>query len=150
MNTHPLLGARVLYTLNDQDAASIVQQRNAAGKATLRGNDPRAGDVCTAIIVRVFGPTDPKWEDDFEGRPDYEQASLLSAWNSFERPENRHVNLQVFLDGNDTLWATSRTQFTPDVHGRRVLLESPNDLGAHDDEAPTRWVPDPRGHWTRA
>lgn len=63
--------------------------------------------------------------------------------------EQRHVNLQVLLDGTDVLWATSRTEFNSNVHGRRVLLESPNDMGARDEETPSEWVPDPRGHWTR-
>lgn len=44
------------------------------------GNHAREGDVYPAMIVRIFGET----------------------------PESA-VNLQVFLDGNDTHWATSRT-----------------------------------------
>ncbi|MET9086175.1 hypothetical protein ABZX77_30590 [Streptomyces sp. NPDC004237] len=44
------------------------------------GNHAREGDVYPAMIVRIFGET----------------------------PESA-VNLQVFLDGNDSHWATSRT-----------------------------------------
>ncbi|MET9123026.1 hypothetical protein [Streptomyces sp. NPDC004528] len=54
--------------------------RRRAGRVTRTGNDARAGDVYPAMIVRIFGDT-PK-----------------SA-----------VNLQVFLDGSDSHWATSRT-----------------------------------------
>ena len=44
------------------------------------GNHAMEGDVYPAMIVRLFGET----------------------------PESA-VNLQVFLDGNDSFWATSRT-----------------------------------------
>lgn len=44
------------------------------------GNQAQEGDVYPAMIVRIFGAT----------------------------PESA-VNLQVFLDGNDSYWATSRT-----------------------------------------
>ena len=42
------------------------------------GNEPREGDVCPLLIVRAWGDT-----------------------------EESVVNGQIFLDGNDTLWAMS-------------------------------------------
>lgn len=89
------------------------------------------------------------------------------------------VNLQVFLDGNDTYWPTSRSEFDPEKHGRRRYflpapegseleaagenteltfeeyesLAGPNDVGAgRSSFGDVRIVfePDARGHWIPA
>lgn len=84
----PTVGRTVLYTLNATDAQNINGARSCGF-----GNEPRthntkhcpvgnhavAGDVCAAIVVRIFDPA--KWT----------------------------VNLKVLLDGTDDHWATSRT-----------------------------------------
>ncbi|MFF7452089.1 MULTISPECIES: hypothetical protein [unclassified Streptomyces] len=90
----PSIGRIVHYTLNQQDADEINRRRadfaahvksgalrdDGTGYVAHVGNQAREGDVYPAMIARVFGET----------------------------PESA-VNLQVVLDGNDTLWATSRT-----------------------------------------
>jgi hypothetical protein len=90
----PSVGRIVHYTLSQQDANEINRRRadfadyvkggglreGTTGYVGHVGNHAQEGDVYPAMIVRIFGGT----------------------------PESA-VNLQVFLDGNDTLWATSRT-----------------------------------------
>jgi hypothetical protein len=105
MNARPYTGARVLFELSDADAAEINLRRKDAeayrrktrrslfeeksptepgdpgrtGHIAHRGNAAEQGQVFPALVVR-------DWD---------EPAGT--------------VNLQVFLDGNDTYWATSRT-----------------------------------------
>lgn len=102
MTQTPSIGRIVHYTLGEQDAAQINKRRsdarnlNAAG-VTLAGqglgpqihigNPVEAGDVYPAMIVRTWGPT-----------VDYSQQ------------------LQVFLDGNDTFWATSASEGDGERH----------------------------------
>ena len=77
----PSIGRIVHYTLTDYDADAINRSRAAAvaAGAQVHGNSAGAGDVYPMVIVRVWG--------------DQPGAS---------------VNGQVLLDGNDTLWVTSR------------------------------------------
>lgn len=94
----PSVGRIVHYTLSQQDADEINRRRadfqafrsnfsgpsdpgqaGADGHVAHIGNRAAEGDLCPAMIVRVWNPDSPA------------------------------VNLQVFLDGNDTFWATSRT-----------------------------------------
>jgi hypothetical protein len=93
MTQTPSIGRIVHYTLAEQDAAQINKRRadarnlNGAGVTLASqelgpqihiGNPVEAGDVYPAMIVRTWGP------------------------------EVHHSQqLQVFLDGNDTFWATS-------------------------------------------
>lgn len=83
----PTVGRIVLYTLNDGDAKAInnardcqqgTEPRTHFNKHCPAGNHAAAGDVCAAVVVRVFDP---------------------SRWT---------VNLKVLLDGTDDYWATSR------------------------------------------
>ena len=83
------VGDIVLYTLSKNDCDKIIQNRQSAGQGTKRGNVPRPGDVLPAMIVKMWG--DP-------GSP-YASA-----------------NIQVVLDGDDTLWAPSRTRFNHQEH----------------------------------
>lgn len=91
--TKPSIGRIVHYKLNAHDAEAINRRRqdafnkNAAGVTLASqelgpqihiGNGVAAGEVYPAMIVRTWGDT----------------------------PESC-VQLQVFLDGNDTYWATS-------------------------------------------
>ncbi|MEU8279799.1 hypothetical protein ACFYOK_04625 [Microbispora bryophytorum] len=99
MSQKPSIGALVNYTLNEGDAKTINKRREdfhayqhahtpsaepgqpgATGHQAHVGNFAEAGQVYPAIVVRV-------WE---------------SSFNS--------ANLQVLLDGNDTYWATSRSE----------------------------------------
>jgi hypothetical protein len=74
------------------------------------------------------------------------------------------VNIQLFLDGIDQYWVTSRTQFDPEISGRNRYflaetneeisfeqfqnLAGPNDVGAGEATSVyIKWEPDPRGHW---
>ena len=85
----PSIGRIVRYTLSAQDADAINKRRadsskhmtehreNSNGVQIHVGNGVREGDVFPMLIVQV-------WPNDTHG-----------------------VNGQVFLDGNDSLWATS-------------------------------------------
>ena len=94
----PTIGRIVHYQLSAQDTEQIMRRRTTgksiaermkygddpqlkawpAGAQAHIGNDVKEGDVFPMLIVQVWGP------------------SPTSA-----------VNGQVFLDGNDVLWATS-------------------------------------------
>jgi len=90
----PTVGRIVLYVLTAQDAKEINRRRGDAADFARDissapftpapvvgfGNEASEGDECAATVVRVFDPRVPT------------------------------VNLQVHLDGNDTYWATSRTE----------------------------------------
>lgn len=93
MSQVPSIGRIVHYKLNEQAAAQINKRRadagnlNAAGVTLASqglgpqihvGNRVEAGDVYPAIVVR--------------------------RWSDVPTPV---IQLQVFLDGNDTYWATS-------------------------------------------
>lgn len=70
---------RVVHYTLNQQDADEINRRRT-DSFVLAGNQAQEGDVYPAMIVRIFGET----------------------------PESA-VNLQVFLDGTDTFWATSRT-----------------------------------------
>lgn len=88
----PTIGRIVHYRLSEQDAEAINRRRAdaarnrqgiadaAAGYVAHSGNVAAEGDVYPMIVVRAWG-----------GEAD------------------SHVNGQVLLDGNDTLWVTSVT-----------------------------------------
>lgn len=91
----PSVGRIVHYRLADMDVEQINKHRagarnlNAAGVTLAsqelgaqihQGNDARIGDVYPMVIVRTWGNT-----------------------------AESCVNGQVLLDGNDTLWVTSRS-----------------------------------------
>ena len=92
----PTIGHIVHYTLAEEDADAINRRRadfanrpggpGNEGFAGHVGNHVQAGDTYPAMVVRVFDP------------------SVTTA------------NLQVFLDGNDTYWATSRTEGDGECH----------------------------------
>ena len=89
----PSIGRIVHYTLGKHDAAEINRRREDArvsgiarentGVVVHIGNSAREGDVYPLVITRV-------WADHPE--------------------EGTSVNGQVLLDGNDSLWVTSRCQ----------------------------------------
>lgn len=74
------------------------------------------------------------------------------------------ANLQVFLDGTDAYWPTSRGRFNPESNGRTTYeldgeaitfefyqqLAGPNDVGAGEsavDRVVKTFEPDARGLW---
>ena len=91
----PTIGRIVIYTLTDEDAAQINRRRTTGPEIARRigaaprewplgaqahiGNTVEQGMTFPMLIVRTWG----------------------------EAPESA-VQGQVFLDGNDTFWATSR------------------------------------------
>lgn len=102
MSQTPSIGRIVHYTLSEQDAAQINKRRadaknlNGAGVTLASqglgpqihiGNEVHPGEVFPAILVRSWAAT---------------------AYAS--------QNLQVFLDGNDTFWATSVTEGDGERH----------------------------------
>jgi hypothetical protein len=70
---------RIVHYTLSQHDADEINRRRT-DSFVLAGNQAQEGDIYPAMIVRLFGET----------------------------PESA-VNLQVFLDGTDTFWATSRT-----------------------------------------
>jgi hypothetical protein len=160
----PRLGSIVLYTLSEFDARAIAEQRRDSGRATSRGNEVHEGDTYPAMIVRdwAVAPEEqariraktargeylpeilrnvPGVEDDKLRRERVGFiAKQLAAYDSTNASAS--VNLQVFLDGTDVFWTTSRTQFDPERDAdkesgekghwrRRTLLAEP--LYADDD-----------------
>ena len=91
----PTIGRIVHYRLTDQEAVEINRRRTTGtaigerikadkwplGAQAHIGNQVSAGDTFPAMIVKTWGKT-----------------------------EGSCCQLQVFLDGNDTLWATSRSE----------------------------------------
>lgn len=90
----PSAGRIVAYTLSASDAEQINRRRIDAGGSIARndgasntgfvlhtGNTAREGDVFPLLITKVFNPA-----------------------------EGGAVNGQVLLDGNDSLWVTSRVE----------------------------------------
>lgn len=175
----PRLGSLVLYTMNEADAKAAIQKRRDAGFAARSGNEPREGDTYPAIIVRDNG-MDPKEharireliasgkyaEDTLEKRSilvedeyrsDEGRARLIEQQlaNHDASPQAASVNLQVLLDGDDRYWATSRSEFDPEKHGRWVQvshgndLELPSGLPTEADKLSEDIVfrPDAKGHW---
>lgn len=91
MSQRPSIGRIVHYKLSAQDADAINRRRTDAklhrgskadGDQVHTGNTAYEGDIFPMLITRV-------WD---HGQPD--STPIL-------------VNGQVFLDGNDVLWATS-------------------------------------------
>lgn len=107
---NPTIGRIVHYMLNSQDAEQINRRRTTSaairerieadkwplGAQAHMGNAVEAGQVYPMLIVRVCGD-DP-----------------VSA-----------VNGQVFLDGNDIFWATSRQQVVADSTDKQGLWFAP-------------------------
>lgn len=136
-NSTPRLGAIVHYTLSESDARQVRQERIAAGAATRRGNDALEGDTYPAMIVRdwAYSPEtarsaaerslvpapdghdpNPLVLDELTDEEIRAEASRLRELSA----NTASVNLQVFLDGTDTLWVTSRSEFDPSQHGAFV------------------------------
>lgn len=85
----PSPGRIVLYTLTAVDAEHVNRRREDA-------EDHRATRVADGAQVHVGNTA-------FEG--DQLAALIVRVWTNDGEPT---VNAQVFLDGNDTLWITSR------------------------------------------
>src|SRR5437588_7968800 len=80
--TQPTIGRIVHYTLADHDVSAIQMLRSDTHERR-QGNPVQADQIYPALVVRVFpGGTEV----------------------------NGVANLQVFLDGNDTYWGTSRLE----------------------------------------
>lgn len=83
----PSIGRIVHYTLGEGDVLAIDRLVPMVNAAGQQArNAVHVGDVYPAMIVRVFDP------------------STTTA------------NLQVFLDGDGSYWATSRTEGNGDAH----------------------------------
>lgn len=92
----PSIGRIVHYKLNDSDVTEINRRRADARRTSLHfsgaiihtGNQAEPGMVFPMLITRVWG----------------------LGPNGAQITEESVVQGQVFLDGNDTLWVTSRHQ----------------------------------------
>lgn len=142
MTKNNRVGLNVLYTLTEYDAREIVQNRRNAGIATARGNDPREGQTYPAIIVadHVHEAHRPRVE---AGEFTVSGAPVLT-WESYIAGIS--VNLQVFLDGTDVFWATSRTEYDATKHGDWGPLPEGQEPQTLEEEQGV-WRPDPKGHF---
>lgn len=111
------VGQMVIYKLSEHDAKAIVASRLSAGRGTVSGNDPREGDEYPALIVRDWAGYDAALKAKFEAGEITlaDEARTPVSWRDHIR--NSSVNLQVFLDGTDVFWATSRSEFDGRKHG---------------------------------
>jgi hypothetical protein len=123
------IGRRVLYCLAENDVHEIVQKRRASGSAQRSGNDPREGQVYPGLIVADFFA--PLKISDLGPEGTEERLAILNA----DRLKYSSANLQVFLDGNDSHWPTSRQMYDPAQH---YTLRG---------EEPQEKVPNPKGRW---
>ncbi|MDN4644936.1 hypothetical protein [Arthrobacter sp. PsM3] len=97
MTQAPTIGRIVHYTLTEQEAAHVNKRR--ADAKNLNG----AG---VTLASQELGPQIHIGNSASAG--DVFPAIIVRVW-----PQSS-VQLQVFLDGNDTLWVTSRTEGSGD------------------------------------
>lgn len=89
----PSIGRIVQYTLAEHDALAITSRRQDAQIQS-------AGEQKSGFVVHVGNPVHPG-----ETYP----LLITRVWDV--KPSSQTaVNGQVLLDGNDTLWVTSRVQ----------------------------------------
>lgn len=175
LSANPMIGRRVLYMLHKGDADEINRARATIrkGLGTVSEYDPKQeaeNSVRTA-----------EWQAEAARR---EVPRALSTGNGAEEGQilpafivtqwTGSANLQVFLDGNDTYWATSRSmyrgdnapEFKPDlwyytggrwhftVDGEEVdqkaYVEAVADVEARPEDPTRSWEPDARGMWVFA
>lgn len=91
----PTIGRIVHYHLAQYDAEQINRRREDARQRALAVSGP---DLMTGMVVHSGNHVN-------EG--DVFPAMITRVWSANPEP-GAAVNLQVFLDGNDTYWATSR------------------------------------------
>lgn len=152
-NITPRLGQMVLYTLSDSDARQVLERRLYAGRSARSGNEVREGDTYPAMIVRDWANSIPETRQKYRDGEITDGAGRVITLE--EMVDNASVNLQVFLDGDDTLWVTSRSKFNPELHGRWFEVDDDSNSlftggksFAEMLEAGHRFEPDPLGHWT--
>ncbi len=178
--THARLGHRVIYVLSEQDVRDIIGKRLNAGRGTFTGNDPREGDHYAAIIVRDWHADTPmpvtvgdiqflvsaehdgipgpnttakikQWQEAHNLDPDGKWGPNCEAALRLERLNAAPANLQVFLDGNDSWWSTSRSAFNNRKHGEITPAGyEAIDLGAEYEDIianPEYWKTDAKGHF---
>lgn len=124
---------------------------------------PPVVERSVAEIQRIVGAEDDgRYGEDTVGRVEIWQMNHAvkrdGKWGpacedalALEQLNQSTVNLQIFLDGNDTFWATSRTVFNPGKHGEitKAGYEA-IDLGAEYPDIianPEYWVTEPKGHF---
>jgi hypothetical protein len=90
----PTIGGIVIYTLSESDEYQINRRRQDA-------TEQEAGLAKTGYIVHVGNKVQ---------RGQSYPAIVVRAWN------DDGVNLQVFLDGNDVFWATSKLKCGTDEY----------------------------------
>jgi hypothetical protein len=176
LETHPNIGRRVLYMLNKADADQINQQRATVAKSIglTFEFDPAQ--------LEINQHRDAKWQE-VSARMDLIRSLrsgngadegriypgvIVSQWGQSA------ANLQVFLDGIDSYWPTSRSEYrgdeAPDLsmdnssamtytaHGRwhYTINSEEVDAAAYKAsfdsadatlERSQTWEPDARGSW---
>lgn len=64
----PYQGQHVLYTLAESDAEQIRARRAQLG---ISGNSPAPGEVCPAVVVRLWNPTYANLKVFLDGQDDF-------------------------------------------------------------------------------
>lgn len=107
----PSIGRIVHYRLSTQDANEINRRRTT-------------GQSIGERLTRVTSDGHAQWPQGAQahiGNPvsagDIFPAMIVRLWDQPEHPATATtlVQLQVFLDGNDTYWATSVSQLQPEL-----------------------------------
>jgi hypothetical protein len=138
------VGQMVIYKLSEHDAKAIVASRLSAGRGTVTGNDPREGDEYPALIVRDWAQYQSVLREKFEAGSLTNGLGVVVTWEDHVRQAS--CNLQVFLDGTDVYWATSRSEFDPNKHGDwEPLPEGQEPQTAIEEQGV--WVSDAKGHF---
>lgn len=116
-----LLGATVAYKLTEQDATRVNHNRAMARRYGWSGN-------VTGQLIHRGNQVSPG---------DVFPAIVVRVW-----PSGHEVNLQVFMDGTDALWATSVQEGDGSVDGQWFELELVDDLEPVSDDDDASTAPD--------
>lgn len=116
-----LLGATVAYKLTEQDATTINHRRQMARRYGWSGN-------VTGQLIHAGNQVSPG---------DVFPAVVVRVW-----PTSGLVNLQVLLDGTDTLWSTSVHEGDGSAYGEWFELELVEELDPVVDDDDASSAPD--------
>lgn len=131
-----------------------IQERADAYHRTLAARYRRSQGQTDAEAL-----AEPGWPSEYTDMSEKDFAAhLADALAKFtveaaNQARTASVNLQVFLDGIDVYWATSRSVFDAESHGRWVQVvdgvdhDLPSGINRTGQEEDIEFRPDRRGHW---
>jgi len=103
-----LAGRHVLYMLNKADADYLASQRKLVREAIVAQPPEQVTDPLAFQKTQVQANTDLAYairSGNAAEEGTVYPGIIVSPWNG------PHANIQVFLDGTDSYWATSRSEF---------------------------------------